>query len=72
MDFEFDELSRQVAATARDFAQQFIKPHVMEWDESQYFPIDIFRAMGKLGLMQCRQFREEYGGLRFDAILNIF
>ena len=34
MDFELDEISRQVAATARDFAQQHIKPYVMEWDET--------------------------------------
>lgn len=61
MDFEIDELSRQAAATARDFALQYIKPHVMEWDESQHFPAEIMHAMGKLGLMGV-MVPEEYGG----------
>ncbi|MFI5193540.1 MAG: acyl-CoA dehydrogenase family protein [Chitinophagales bacterium] len=61
MDFEIDELSRQAAATARDFALQYIKPHVMEWDESQHFPAEIMHAMGKLGLMGV-VVPEEYGG----------
>ncbi|MEJ0079637.1 MAG: acyl-CoA dehydrogenase family protein [Puia sp.] len=61
MDFELDEISRQVAATARDFANQHIRPHVMEWDESQHFPIEIMRAMGRLGLMGV-VVPEEYGG----------
>jgi alkylation response protein AidB-like acyl-CoA dehydrogenase len=51
MNFEPNELTVQVAAAARDFAQQHIRPHVMAWDESQTFSIDTFHAMGKLGLM---------------------
>lgn len=51
MNFETSELTQQVAQTARDFAQQHIKPHVMNWDESQEFPLQVFREMGKLGLM---------------------
>ncbi|MDF2187397.1 acyl-CoA dehydrogenase [Paraflavitalea sp. CAU 1676] len=51
MNFETSELTQQVAQTARDFAQQHIKPHVMTWDESQEFPLEVFREMGKLGLM---------------------
>jgi len=51
MEFSKDELTQQVASTARDFALQYIKPHVMEWDESQQFPQQIFKEMGKLGLM---------------------
>ncbi|MDP4211161.1 MAG: acyl-CoA dehydrogenase family protein [Bacteroidota bacterium] len=61
MDFEIDELSRQAAATARDFALQYIKPHVMEWDEAQHFPSEVMHAMGKLGLMGV-VVPEEYGG----------
>jgi alkylation response protein AidB-like acyl-CoA dehydrogenase len=61
MNFELEELSRQAAATARDFALRYIKPHVMEWDESQHFPADIMHAMGKLGLMGVFV-PEEYGG----------
>ena len=61
MDFQQSELTQQVAQTARDFAQQHIKPFVMEWDESQEFPVDVFKEMGKLGLMGVLV-PEEYGG----------
>ena len=61
MNFQSAELTQQVAHTARDFAQQHIKPHVMEWDESQEFPVKIFKEMGKLGLMGVLV-PEKYGG----------
>lgn len=61
MNFEAAELTGQVAQTARDFAQKHIRPHVMEWDESQEFPVDLFREMGQLGLMGVLV-PEEYGG----------
>lgn len=61
MDFKRSELTQQVAHTARDFALQYIKPHVMEWDETQEFPVHIFKEMGKLGLMGVFV-PEEYGG----------
>jgi len=61
MNFESSELTQQVAHTARDFALRHIKPHVMTWDESQEFPVQVFREMGKLGLMGVLV-PEEYGG----------
>jgi alkylation response protein AidB-like acyl-CoA dehydrogenase len=61
MEFQQSELTEQVAQTARDFAQQHIRPHVMEWDESQQFPLSLFKEMGKLGLMGVLV-PEEYGG----------
>jgi len=61
MDFQQSELTQQVAQTARDFAQQHIKPFIMEWDESQEFPVEVFKKMGKLGLMGVLV-PEEYGG----------
>jgi alkylation response protein AidB-like acyl-CoA dehydrogenase len=61
MNFETDELTAQVAQTAKDFAQQHIKPFVMEWDEAQHFPAEVFKAMGKLGLMGVI-IPEVYGG----------
>ncbi len=61
MNFQQSELTQQVAHTARDFAIQYIKPHLMEWDESQEFPLHIFKEMGKLGLMGVFV-PEEYGG----------
>lgn len=61
MNFFTNELTEQVAQSARDFAQQYIKPHLMEWDEKQEFPLHIFKEMGKLGLMGVLV-PEEYGG----------
>ncbi len=61
MNFQQSELTQQAAQTAKDFAQQYIKPHVMEWDESQEFPLHIFKEMGKLGLMGVFV-PEQYGG----------
>lgn len=61
MNFNQDELTLQVAQTARDFAHQQIKPHLMEWDESQEFPIHIFKELGKLGMMGVLV-PEAYGG----------
>jgi alkylation response protein AidB-like acyl-CoA dehydrogenase len=61
MNFAVAELTQQVAATARDFAQQHIKPRMMEWDETQEFPLQTFKEMGKLGLMGVLV-PETYGG----------
>jgi butyryl-CoA dehydrogenase len=61
MDFTRSELTLQVAKSTKDFAQQFIKPYVMVWDEKQEFPLHIFKEMGKLGLMGVLV-PEEYGG----------
>jgi alkylation response protein AidB-like acyl-CoA dehydrogenase len=61
MNFATSEITAQVAQSARDFANQHIKPHVMEWDESQHFPIEVFKQMGQLGLMGVFV-PEQYGG----------
>jgi alkylation response protein AidB-like acyl-CoA dehydrogenase len=61
MNFKKDEITEQVAQTARDFANQYIRPYVMEWDETQQFPLHIFKEMGKLGMMGVFV-PEEYGG----------
>ncbi|MGV3656690.1 MAG: acyl-CoA dehydrogenase [Chitinophagaceae bacterium] len=61
MNFEMNEVTQQVAQMARHFAQQHIKPHVMEWDESQEFPVQLFKKMGELGMMGVLV-PEQYGG----------
>ena len=61
MNFQISEVTGQVAQTARDFALQHIKPFVMEWDESQEFPVSVFKEMGKLGMMGVLV-PEKYGG----------
>ena len=43
MNFQVSELTQQVAQTARDFAVQHIKPHVMEWDEARNFPLNYLK-----------------------------
>ncbi len=40
-----------IRESVRDFVSQRIRPHVMDWDESQYFPVDVMREMGKLGFL---------------------
>ncbi len=61
MNFQSDELTQQVAQTAKDFANQYIRPYVMEWDEAQTFPVEVFKELGKLGMMGVLV-PEEYGG----------
>ena len=61
MEFQTSELTQQVAQTAKDFARQYIKPHVMEWDETQQFPVAVFKELGKLGMMGVLV-PEAYGG----------
>lgn len=45
------ETQKMVFEAARDFAAQYIKPHVMEWDEQQFFPKALFESAGALGFM---------------------
>lgn len=74
MNFEVSELTQQVAQTARDFANQHIKPFVMQWDEAQVFPAEVFKKLGELGLMGVLV-PEEYGGaglsyFEYNAIIQ--
>jgi alkylation response protein AidB-like acyl-CoA dehydrogenase len=55
------ETQQMVYESARDFAAQHIKPHVMEWDEQQYFPKALFADAGALGFMGMI-IPEQYGG----------
>ncbi|QOR73859.1 acyl-CoA dehydrogenase family protein [Cruoricaptor ignavus] len=50
-----------IAETAKDFAEKNIRPYIMEWDESQTFPKDLFHKMGELGFMGI-VIPQEYGG----------
>ncbi len=53
-----------IAQMVRDFGAREIKPKMMEWDESQEFPVKVFHKMGELGLMGVLV-PEEYGGAGF-------
>ncbi|MDQ2871072.1 MAG: acyl-CoA dehydrogenase family protein [Acidobacteriota bacterium] len=50
-----------ILQSVREFADAEIRPHVMEWDEAQHFPLDVFRQLGELGFLGVL-FPEEYGG----------
>ncbi len=52
---------QMIEESAKTFAQQHILPHVMEWDEPQFFPVETMRALGQLGFMGVLV-PEEYGG----------
>ncbi|SNZ01987.1 Acyl-CoA dehydrogenase [Flagellimonas pacifica] len=51
MNFDYSETQKMVAESAREFAQQYIAPHVLDWDESQTFPLEVFKKAGELGFM---------------------
>jgi alkylation response protein AidB-like acyl-CoA dehydrogenase len=51
MNFNISESQLMIRQMCKDFAEKSIKPKMMEWDESQYFPVDLFKEMGQLGLM---------------------
>lgn len=61
MNFELNEEQQQIKASVREFAESEIRPHVMEWDETQHFPIELRPKLAELGLMGVI-FPEEYGG----------
>ena len=61
MNFQQSEITQQIAHAARDFANQHIRPYIMEWDESQEFPVHIFKELGKLGMMGVLV-PQQYGG----------
>lgn len=65
--FEETENQTMIAQMVRDFAAREIKPKMMVWDESQEFPIDLFRKMGALGLMGVL-IPEQYGGAGFGYL----
>ena len=61
MDFEYTAEQLQLRKAVREFAEGEIAPHVMEWDEKQIFPLEVFRNLGKLGYAGAI-FPEELGG----------
>jgi hypothetical protein len=67
MDFGYTPEQNQLRGTIRAFAEAEIKPHVMEWDESQHFPLDVFRELGRLGVLGA-VFPEELGGAGYSYI----
>jgi alkylation response protein AidB-like acyl-CoA dehydrogenase len=63
-DFSMSENQQMVGQMAKDFAEKHIRPHVMEWDEVQHFPVELFKKLGELGMMSVFV-PEQYGGSGF-------
>lgn len=51
MNFETNETQKMIAESIRDFAKQHIKPFMMDWDENQIFPEELFHKLGEMGYM---------------------
>lgn len=62
--FSSSENQEMVKNMVRDFAEKHIRPYVMEWDETQHFPMEVFKKLGELGLMGVLV-PETYGGSGF-------
>jgi len=65
--FEETENQKMIAQMVQDFGDREIRPKSMEWDESQEFPVPLFKKMGGLGLMGVLV-PEEYGGAGFGYL----
>lgn len=51
MDFKFTETQIELVRMTRELALKEIDPHILEWDEQQKFPRELFHTLGKAGLM---------------------
>jgi alkylation response protein AidB-like acyl-CoA dehydrogenase len=67
MDFGYTNEQNQLRRSIREFVEAEIRPHVMEWDETQAFPVDVFRALGRLGVLGAI-FPEELGGAGYNYV----
>jgi len=64
MDFSYSENQKMIAGMIQDFGKKEILPKMMEWDETQEFPVEVFKKLGELGLMGVLV-PTEYGGSGF-------
>jgi len=67
MDFRPTEEQEILRRTVREFAESEIRPHVMEWDEAQQFPMDLLQKLASLGLLGIT-FDERYGGAAMSGV----
>ncbi|MFI5535338.1 acyl-CoA dehydrogenase family protein [Nocardia sp. NPDC051900] len=68
--FALDDDEKAIRDTARGFADEFLAPNALEWDEQKHFPVDVLRKAGPLGLGGI-YVREDVGGSglrRLDAV----
>lgn len=61
MNFDYNETQSMIAQSIKDFAEKNIRPNIMDWDEAQIFPVDLFKKLGEMGFMGVLV-PEKYGG----------
>jgi alkylation response protein AidB-like acyl-CoA dehydrogenase len=61
MDFELNEEQQQIKQSIREFAEAELAPHVLEWDETQHFPVHLRSKFAEIGIMGVLV-PEQYGG----------
>src|SRR6266545_7290440 len=61
MSYELSQEHTEFRHSVRDFAEAEIAPHAAEWDRKHYFPVEVVKKMGRLGLFGLTA-PEEYGG----------
>lgn len=67
MDLAYGEDQRLLMETVGKFAEERIRPHMMEWDEKEIFPKNLFHEMGELGLLGVLV-PESYGGAGYEYV----
>ncbi|PDM40819.1 MULTISPECIES: acyl-CoA dehydrogenase [unclassified Geobacillus] len=67
MNFELTKEQQMIKEMVREFAEKEIAPNAAKWDKEAYFPVEVFKKMGELGLLGI-PFPEEYGGAGGDTI----
>ena len=67
MDFSLSDHQQLIRNTIREFMATEVRPHVKEWEKSDYFPLDIIKKLGAMGC--CGMLMpEEWGGPGLDTI----
>ena len=67
MNLSLTEDQALLRRTVREFAEVELRPHVMEWDEAQHFPMELLPKLADLGLTGI-QFDEAWGGAGMSAV----
>jgi alkylation response protein AidB-like acyl-CoA dehydrogenase len=72
MNFELNETQQMIASSIKEFAEKNIRPFIMEWDEAQIFPVELFKKLGEMGYMGVLV-PEELGGsgLGYDEYITV-
>jgi len=67
MDFSLSDHQLLIRDTVREFMRTEVRPHVKEWERTDYFPLDAIQKLGALGC--CGMLMpEEWGGPGLDTI----